>query len=666
MNIFNKIPLLKPKRNVFNLGFENRLTTDYSRLTPFFIKEALPDDVWKLRAEVFGRVMPALNAPIMQRVNVRVYWFFVPIRIIWEDFEKWINPKSGVSDIVAPRLNFSNSGAGELLFRPRSLGDYLGVNAGYSPEDFTKMVNDQEYTGIFPRGESVSSLPFRAYQKIYSDWFIDLNNVDLPEFSIGSGVETVSIDNTELYENLLKIRHRAWEHDYFTSSMPDPQRGPDVMAFDGGGVDPSDLSISSNPNVPITRLSSSSPALTSRITGIAIRDSNDSIISLTPSQFVQQLPTLLGITGGASEFNMISAGIYSPLRVEQDNEGDYYFKFTTESTYEPMVVSKSVHSDGVTGSADSAIKVKLRNPVTVEDLDADLIIAGPSPNALYFDNEAVANGLKVVSSPSSGGTAQGVTVEELRIRMQMQSFLERNEIGGSRYTEMLYAHWGVKDADGRLQRSEFIGGHKQPLMINEISQTSQPNDDDPLGQYAGQGTTGSPGKTIRYRVPEHGFIIGIVSIMPRTGYFQGLSPMWKRFDRLDYFWPSFAHLGEQEVKNREVLFSGYDPDGTFGYQQRYAEYKASNDEVHGDMKASLAFWHSARAFASPTSADDIPKLNGDFTTPSFSGADGIDRIFPVASSENYWHNTDHFVLDIYNHAMVSRRMPKFVTPRNSS
>lgn len=668
MNIFNKIPLLKPKRNVFNLGFENRLSTDLFRLTPICIKEALPDDVFKIRSELFARVMPALNAPIMQRFNIRTYWFFVPTRIIWDDFEKWINPKSGTSEIVAPRVSINADVVDSAyidMVGPKSLADYLGLNFGLSLEDQSSALAFQlgmkKIFTVDEGGSSVvkniefSSLPFRAYQQIYNDWFIDLNNVDISEFSKDSGVEEIKLSdfepggepyNNPIYQKLLKIRHRAWEHDYFTSAMPDPQRGPDVMAFDAG-----DISVDVSPkegNIDIANL---------YVPALDVEPSNIQVAGRTYANLKQMCEDFANF-GFATEQEFISrSGIQKAVI---DAVPHYYFRIDDNGPHN--LSPAGTNQDGfqfAVASKDGSDYFLEQAVATVKTVATRF---GGGDTKVSIPNSSVANAINVTGESS----AHGVTVEELRVRMQMQSFLERNEIGGSRYTEMLYAHWGVKDPDGRLQRAEFIGGWKQPLMINEVSQTSAPTDEDPLGQYAGQGTSSSMSKFLRYRVPEHGFIIGLMCIVPRTGYFQGIEKMWKRFDRLDYYWPSFAHLGEQEVRNFEVLFSAFDPDGTFGYQQRYAEYKASNDQVHGDMKGSLGFWHGARVFATPENEDEIPKLSGEFTTPSGPGQDGIDRIFPVLSSEVPIFNSDHFVVDIYNHILASRRMPKFVTPRNGS
>lgn len=662
INIFNKIPLIRPKANAFNLGFENKMTSDFFRLTPIACVEALPDDSFRIRNEIFARVSPMI-APMIHKVNIRTYWFFVPTRLIWDDFEKWINPKSGTTvdedhpqGIIAPRIMIPNTIVDQaILAGPKTLGDYLGLNLGYDADDMAS-ITAGDYTGItnlFPSATDnpcVSILPFRAYQQIYNDWFIDLNNMDEIEFDKGSGVYQLMAPGESLI-NLVSLRTRSWEHDYFTSALPDAQRGAEVMAFEGTNaeIDLSDLSVSA-PNENLYVYSS------------AVKDAT--------------------ATDNYQYFNFIDT-----------NTGDVYHSFG-----EYVIAHKS--NFGAQGETDAAINTwveglgdtienaisNVRSSIKSTDgsiVPADYYISAPNmgggttpvvvrPAAMVSTGTRagkIADALSV-STGTDPVTVQipGVTVEELRIRMQMQSFLERNEVGGSRYTEMLYAHWGVKDPDGRLQRAEFIGGSKQPLMVSSISQTSAPTDDDPLGQLAGQGLSTGMSRPLKFHCPEHGYIIGLACIMPRTAYQQGIHPMWNRFDRLDYYWPSFAHLGEQEVKNREVLFSGFDPEGTFGYQQRYAEYKTGFDGVHGDMKGNLAHWHLTRVFATPTDSDSIPKLSVEFTTPEavYGQSEGMDRIFPVANTAWEVQNADHFILDIYNHIKAIRRMPVFATPRNGS
>lgn len=169
---------------------------------------------------------------------------------------------------------------------------------------------------------------------------------------------------------------------------------------------------------------------------------------------------------------------------------------------------------------------------------------------------------------------------------------------------------------------------------------------------AGHGV--SVGQTNQFKkgpFEEHGFVIGIMSVLPRTAYQQGLDRKWSRQERFDYYFPQFAHLGEQEVKNREVFWNSTglpdDPDGTFGYQARYAEYKYHKSEVSGDFRNTLAYWHMGRIF------DALPALNADFVT-----ADPTHRIF--ANTEEF---DDKLWIQVYNRVSALRPMPYYGTPR---
>lgn len=206
---------------------------------------------------------------------------------------------------------------------------------------------------------------------------------------------------------------------------------------------------------------------------------------------------------------------------------------------------------------------------------------------------------------------QAVTfdVNDLRLVFQMQKFMERNMRGGIRYTEFLQAHFGISPRDEVLQRPVYIGGSKSPVMISEVLQTSQSNSGHPQGNLAGHGLVADKNYITSYHAKEFGYIIGIMSVMPKAAYTQGIPRYLLRETRYDFYFPEFAHLGEQGVFNAEVYADGSTDDKEiFGYQGRYNEMRSAQSIVCGDMRDTQNYWNISRLFASR------PNLNSTFLT----------------------------------------------------
>jgi len=248
----------------------------------------------------------------------------------------------------------------------------------------------------------------------------------------------------------------------------------------------------------------------------------------------------------------------------------------------------------------------------------------------------------------------GINVEDLRTAVRLQEWLEKNARAGSRYIESIMSHFGERVPDYTAQRPIFLGGGRQPVTISEVLQTGQTTVDggephtnfepSPQGNMAGHGI--SVGKTngFKAKFTEHGYIIGIMSVLPRTAYQQGRDRFWDKTNKFDYFWPEFAQLGEQEVLNKEVYQNFGDPtqdDLTFGYQSRYAEYKHAMSKVAGDFRDNLAFWHLGRIFDNP------PALNSEFIS-----ANPREDIFAIEDETE-----DHLYVQIYNSVKAIRPIP---------
>lgn len=257
-------------------------------------------------------------------------------------------------------------------------------------------------------------------------------------------------------------------------------------------------------------------------------------------------------------------------------------------------------------------------------------------------------------------SATASSINDLRQAFRLQEWLEKNARGGSRYIEVIKSHFGVTSSDARLQRPEYLGGGKSPVTISEVLQTSESgvasSDPTPQGNMAGHGINVGGSNNFSYYSQEHGYIIGIMSIMPKTAYYQGIPKHFKKFDKFDYYFPSFAHLGEQPILAEEIYAQSDTAEDTtvFGYTPRYAEYKHMLSSVHGQFRTDLKFWHMARDFTSK------PALNEQFINANIA-ADGLDRIFAVqGTAEN---PVEQIYAHIFHDLKATRLMPYFGTPK---
>jgi len=242
--------------------------------------------------------------------------------------------------------------------------------------------------------------------------------------------------------------------------------------------------------------------------------------------------------------------------------------------------------------------------------------------------------------------ATAATINDLRQAFQLQKWMEKNARGGVRYVESILAHFGVRSSDARLQRPEFLGGGRSPIVVSEVIQTAPTvSGQTPLATMAGHGFSAQQSHEFSKSFEEHGYIIGILSIMPRTAYQEGCPRMWNRTSKLDFYWPSFAHLGEQAILNKEIYAGAASPTGVFGYAPRYEEYRQRESSVHGDFKSTLNYWHMGRIFGVTE-----PSLNSAFVT-----ADPTKRINAVTNAHNCW-------VQILNTVQAIRPIPKYGNP----
>jgi hypothetical protein len=267
---------------------------------------------------------------------------------------------------------------------------------------------------------------------------------------------------------------------------------------------------------------------------------------------------------------------------------------------------------------------------------------------------AATNGYPAIFADLSQATA--ATINQLRQSFQIQKLLERDARGGTRYTEIVRAHFGVISPDARLQRPEYLGGGSASISINPIAQTSGSNASGtttPLGNLAAMGTGLAHGHGFTQSLTEHGVILGLVNVRADLTYQQGLRKMWSRSTRYDFYFPAFAHLGEQAVLNREIYCDGSANDSNvFGYQERWAEYRYNPSQISGLFKSTSAgtidAWHLAQRFTA------LPSLNNSFIqdTPPVS------RVVAVGAAAN----GQQFLLDTFFDIKAARPMPLYSVP----
>lgn len=278
----------------------------------------------------------------------------------------------------------------------------------------------------------------------------------------------------------------------------------------------------------------------------------------------------------------------------------------------------------------------------------DLTATTGTGDVSIHSNTSTSQASQLAYDPMGTLETESTTINDLRRAFRLQEWLERNARAGTRYVENILAHFGVRSSDKRLQRPEYITGVKSPVTISEVLNTTG-TDDAPQGNMAGHGVAVTSGKYGKYFCEEHGYIMGVMSIMPKTAYQQGMPKHFmKHQDAFQYYWPSFANIGEQEVFKNEVMAFIEIP-GTFGYTPRYAEYKFMPNRVAGDFRSTLNFWHAGRIFAPGYD----PVLNEDFVE-----SDPTLRIFAVTDPD-----VDHIWCHVYNKIRAVRPMPKFGTPK---
>lgn len=554
MDLFNSIITKKPKKSRFVLNHEYCATMDFGFIYPFLCMDVVPGDRFRFGNEILVNTA-TMSSPVYGRIDARIDYFFVPYRLLWDDWRDFIT--GGEDGQQAPTFPMIVLDGDEIL--EGSLFDYMGVPP--TTQFGVSQVTDGDPVGEF------SALPFRAYNFIWNEFYRNQNYQDEVPFRTTSSTDDEFAD--------YKLLSRCWRPDYYTSMLPTPQRGADVQ-------------------IPVTGEGS----------------------------LYADLPT---------------------VNIPQNSE-------ETRPSY-----VKGHNTNG--------------GPVQMEIVDGnDSMLRGDSLTT-GTDREIANAQIDVSAHTRAQGkiegdiTGLGVSINDLRRANAVQVWLERNMRAGARYVEQILSHFGVRVPDYRLDRPEHIGGFSKPIQVNQMQQLSQTTEDSYLGELGGRGFMYGQGSTRKYRVEEHGVILGLINLQPRAMYSQGLPRYFSKKDKFEFYFPEFANLGEQEVKMKEI-YKPFDvvenPDETIGYLPRYAEYKYIPSTIHGGfLTQGLEHWTMSRFFRSkPYLDDNSVKVQPD--------SDDINRIWNQTNVPLYTDDTNgfgHFYVRLANYVNGKRPMPRYGTPK---
>ena len=542
---FNQIPEMKASRTRFNRDQTILTTFDSGKLIPFYVDEVLPGDTFNVDTAAIIR-MTTPKYPVFDDAFIDFYYFYCPNRILWDNFKYFMGeveatPWMPTKNYSVPKIVIKGSET-EGLPREESILDYMGVP--------TKVKKNFE----------INALPIRAYVKIWNEYFRD-ENVD-------NAAVIKTDDNNINYQDRNATTDQIIEdaikggrclpvnkfHDYFTSCLPYPQRGPEVKLPMQGNA---------------------------RISGFSSDEFNEKV----------------------------------PLYVNTFNDG----------STNPGNIKNKLYA--IAESKAGSAYLNIGNGT------------GSSHDVVYLGADL--------------GSVTAATINDLRKAVAVQQYYEALARGGSRYREQVQALWDVVISDKTVQVPEYLGGGRYHVNINQIVQTSgqQGNTDTPIGETGAMSVTPINESSFTKSFEEHGFVIGVCCVRHNHSYQQGLERFWSRTDRLDYYVPQFANIGEQPVKKKEIMLTGEATDEeTFGYQEAWADYRMKPNRVSGKMRSNatetLDFWHYADNYLT------VPTLSQEWMK---EGKDEIARTLIVQNEPQFFG-----AIRVTN--KTTRRMPLYSVP----
>ena len=554
-------------RSIFNTNNKHLTTANAGDLNVMYCREVLPGDTWSMDMGSAIRMTTPIF-PVMDNCFVDFFWYFVPNRLVWNHWKEFMGENNLTAweqqvEYEIPQITSPDGG-----WNIGTIADQMGIPTG-------------------KENLSISALPFRAYALVWNEWFRNENTndpvmVNKDDATVqGSNATDQPVINAQLGAAPLKVCKTA---DYFTSCLPQPQKGgPAMLPLGELDLGTAEIPVYGN----------------GKALGLISFDRNDN-------------PIEYGM-GGESNGTALSGW-----------SGNVGVNYGTPNSGSTLGQTKAF---GMTTNANNSG-----------------VVANLGGTSLTVQTD--------------------VSINDLRTAFQIQKYLEKEALYGSRYTERIQAFFGVTSPDARLQRPEYLGGCRVPINIDQVIQTSASQQQSgltttPQGNAAAYSLTNYAGSMFTHSFTEDGLILGLYAIRQNHSYQQGLDRMWSRRTKYDFYVPVFANLGNQAVLNKEIYAQGSgvtDDDGNivddkaFGYQEAWAEYRYSKDYITGKFRSNasgtLDSWHYGDDY------DSLPMLSAEWMNETDQN---IQRTLAV-------DNEPQFICDFYFRNRCSRVIPLYSIP----
>lgn len=516
---FATLPSVSIPRSKFDRSFSHSGTADSGYLFPVFWDLVYPGDTVKVDGQFFARLLSSQAVPVMDNIYWDFFPVFVPLRLVWDHWENFLgaqkNPDDSV-DYLVPEITCPSAG-----WPVHSISDYLGVR-----------VNTPNQVGF--TSMNIDAFVHRAYNLTWNQWFRDENLQPSAVVDTGDGP-----DNPANYP----LRKRGKRHDYFTSALPWPQKGPGVE-IPLGTTAPVRLNSEATNNISISALDNSGKK--HRLSFIEFNGSNPVTSSVNSYQGSGSGSTI-GVAADPDKAFVYNGGLYGKI-----NKNTQLYTDLTDAT--------------------------------------------------------------------------AATINTLRTAFAIQRLYERDARGGTRINEILLSHFSVRTADSRLQLPELLGFWSVPVVTNPVVQTSGSSSDNHLGELGAYSVANSGRRGFTKSFTEHGILMILSEFRTPLSYQQGIPRELKLRTKTDFYWPSFAYLGEDGIFNYEIFAQGNAKDlDLFGYQERFAYMRYKPDMITGylrsDVDQSLDVYTYAQDFA------NLPTLSSQFIedNPPLKRAANIQR-----------------------------------------